>query len=82
MGPPSSLIAAVTIEVKKGKSTVLYIYIFFVGSGSTAVAAQWRQRGGGSAAASASLVVEAAAWQKCNFGGSSSPLGSAVAARG
>ncbi len=42
------------------------------------------QRGGrggssGSAATVASLTVEAAAWQKCNFGGSGSVLESAAA---
>ncbi len=48
------------------------------------VARQWQRssRGGsgGRVAAAASLAVEAAAWQKCNFGGSNSALGSVVAA--
>jgi hypothetical protein len=50
------------------------------------VAVRWWQRSGGggssgSTAAATSLVAEAATWQKHNFCGSSSALGSAAAAR-
>jgi hypothetical protein len=44
------------------------------------VAARRWQRGGDSVAKAASLVAEAAAWQKYNFGSNGSALGSAAAA--
>jgi hypothetical protein len=54
------------------------------GEGGSLVRAwcRWQQSGGGSAAAAAaSLAAEAAAWQKRDFGGSGSTLGSTAAAR-
>jgi hypothetical protein len=82
MDPPSLLLVAATIMVKKRLVNSITYFSFIL---QAAIAWLWQHGGGGggggSAAAVASMTVEAAAWQKRNFGGSDSVLGSAAAAR-